>query len=110
MATMTTIRRYASRRPAHLMLAFLAAIILVAGRGSGHLGILQAQVNPIPTENLLAGTPQTEWDVAGIGDPLIRGFAADMSVNVGTTVDFKVDVPVATPFFHLDIYRIGYYQ
>ena len=49
---MTTFRRYASRRPAHLVLAFVAAIILVAGRGSGHLGLLQAQVNPIPAENL----------------------------------------------------------
>ena len=52
---MTTFCRYAVRRPARLVLGIIAAIILVAGPGSGRPEVLQAQVNPIPAENGLAG-------------------------------------------------------
>ena len=38
-ATMTLIPRHSVRRSARLVLAFIATIILVAGRGSGHLGL-----------------------------------------------------------------------
>ena len=63
--------------------------------------------NAIVCENALAGTPQSEWDVAGAGDLSIQGFATDISVNRGETVQFKIDTDAAA--YRLDIYRMGYY-
>ena len=65
--------------------------------------------NPIVTENALAGTPKSTWDISGAGDLSIQGFATDISVNKGTTVRFKIETePVAS--FTITIYRLGYYQ
>src|ERR1035437_1140566 len=63
--------------------------------------------NPIVTENALPGNPPSEWDVSGAGDPGIQGFATNISVNHGTTVDFKIDT--LSSAYHIDIYRLGYY-
>src|SRR5437762_6084971 len=65
--------------------------------------------NAIVTENQLAGTPQSTWGVNGAGDPSILGFATDISVNHGQTVSFKIDDHANAPY-HIDIYRMGYYQ
>ncbi len=64
-------------------------------------------VNPIVAENELPGTPESVWDVP---DPSsnIEGFAVQFSVDVGQTVQFKVNTDASA--YHLDIYRIGYYQ
>jgi WD40 repeat protein len=71
-----------------------------------------APPNPIAAENCLGGNPSTEWAVSGgtdaAGDPTIQGFATDISVNQGGTINFKIDVPVNIPY-QLDIYRMGYY-
>ena len=61
----------------------------------------------IVSENSLPGNPQSEWDVNGIGDPTIQGFATDISVNHGQTVSFKVKTPATA--YRIDIYRLGYY-
>ena|GEM_PF-5057164 len=63
--------------------------------------------NPIVAENCKPGSPSSEWDVAGAGDPSIQGFATDISVNRGQTVSFKIDTDADN--YRLDIYRIGYY-
>ena len=65
--------------------------------------------NPIVTENLLPGNLSSEWDITGAGDLTIQGFAADLSVDNGTTVDFKINVTDAANF-NVKIYRLGYYQ
>ena len=65
--------------------------------------------NPIVTENALAGTPATQWDISGSGDPTIQGFATDMSVNKGQTISFKINVAGAASY-SINIYRLGYYQ
>ena len=65
-------------------------------------------VNPIVLENQLPGTPQSEWDLVGIGDTTIQGYSTDISVNVGQRVDFKIDNDLTAPY-RLDIYRMGYY-
>jgi hypothetical protein len=62
----------------------------------------------IAIENQLPGHPSTEWDINGAGDPLIQGFATDISVSVGSRVDFKVRTNATT--YRVDIYRMGYYQ
>ena len=62
--------------------------------------------NAIVAENLLPGSPASEWDISGIGDPEIQGFATDISIDQGQTVQFKID---ATAAYKIDIYRLGYY-
>ena len=64
-------------------------------------------VNPIVCENSKAGNPESQWDVSGAGNPDIQGFATDISINQGQTVNFKVDT--ASTDYRLDIYRMGYY-
>jgi hypothetical protein len=61
--------------------------------------------NAIVAENCNVGT--TGWDVGGLGDLTIQGFATDISVNVGQTISFKVSTPAKS--YHIDIYRMGYY-
>jgi hypothetical protein len=62
--------------------------------------------NKITAENALPGNPANEWGVSGAGDANIQGFATDISVNAGETVDFKIDTN--SPDYRLDIYRMGY--
>lgn len=62
--------------------------------------------NEIVTENLLTGSPSSEWDISGSGDPSIQGFATDISIDQGETIQFKID---ATADYRIDIYRLGYY-
>src|SRR5437899_2770856 len=65
--------------------------------------------NAIVVENQMTGTLQTTWDVTDHGDSRTEGFATDISVNHGDTVYFKVNDKDIDPY-HLDIYRMGYYQ
>lgn len=65
-------------------------------------------VNAIVTENLLPGNPASEWQISGIGDPTLQGFATDISVDQGQTVSFKIDNPQLAAY-RVDIYRMGYY-
>jgi hypothetical protein len=62
--------------------------------------------NPVACENSKPGTPPSQWDVSGVGDPSIQGFATKMSVNVGQPISFKVDTSAS---YHIDILRLGYY-
>ncbi|MEZ4647699.1 MAG: DUF6605 domain-containing protein [Candidatus Eisenbacteria bacterium] len=68
--------------------------------------IAQAQ-NEIADENALPGSPASEWDIVGAGDASIQGFATEISVDQGETIDFKVDTDATD--YRLDIYRLGYY-
>ena len=63
--------------------------------------------NIITAENCLTGHPSSEWDVVGAGDPSIQGFATQISVNRGSTVQFKVNTNSTN--YRFDIYRMGYY-
>jgi len=64
--------------------------------------------NAIVTENQLPGTPQSQWDLAGPGSTTLQGFATDISVNHGSTINFKIESGTAN--WRIDIYRLGYYQ
>ncbi|WP_236147190.1 DUF4082 domain-containing protein [Scytonema millei] len=70
--------------------------------------ICAAPTNAIVAENCLTGNPATEWDISGVGDTSIQGFASDMSVNRGETVNFKIKTNASS--YRLDIYRMGYYR
>ena len=106
--TMTnTLRRLISPRTSFVALSTVALIVAAARSG---LPTLQAQTNPIVSENMLAGSPQSEWDIVGSGDPTIQGFATDISVNKGSIVNFKIKLDPNASDYIIDIYRLGYYQ
>jgi glucose/arabinose dehydrogenase len=79
----------------------LVAMALVCWAMPGHLH------GSIASENALTGNLPSEWDVNGIGDPSIQGFATDISVNRGQTVEFKINTTATA--YRIDIYRLGYY-
>jgi phosphodiesterase/alkaline phosphatase D-like protein len=54
------------------------------------------------------GSPPSEWDISGAGDPSIQGFTTDISYNIGETVRFKINTDATN--YRLDIYRMGYYN
>ena len=60
--------------------------------------------NPIVCENQLQGG--TGWD-PGTGDTTIQGFATDISVDVGQTVNFKINTNASN--YTISIWRMGYY-
>ncbi|MEU5940869.1 DUF4082 domain-containing protein [Micromonospora sp. NPDC047548] len=63
--------------------------------------------NVVVCENGKPGSPASEWDVVGAGDPELQGFATDISVNVGQQVDFKIKAAASS--YTIDIYRLGWY-
>jgi hypothetical protein len=64
--------------------------------------------NAIVAENQLPGTPASQWDLSGPGSTTLQGFTTDISVNHGSTVNFKIQS--GTNNWRIDIYRLGYYQ
>jgi hypothetical protein len=64
-------------------------------------------VNPVACENSLPGDAPSDWQVNGIGDSSIQGYATSMSVNVGDTISFKIKTTASS--YHIDILRLGYY-
>jgi len=64
--------------------------------------------NAIVTENQFPGTPASQWDLSNPGEPTLAGFTTDISVNHGSTVNFKIQSGTAN--WRIDIYRLGYYQ
>src|SRR5262245_33492346 len=64
--------------------------------------------NVIVTENQRPGVPMSQWDLSGLGSTSLQGFATDISVNHGSTVNFKIQS--GTNNWRIDIYRLGYYQ
>ncbi|HEX5923086.1 MAG TPA: DUF4082 domain-containing protein [Baekduia sp.] len=63
----------------------------------------------VACENTKAGTDPEIWQTTGAGDSDLQGFATQMSVNKGTTVNFKIKSTVGNAY-KIDIYRLGYYQ
>ena len=63
--------------------------------------------NAIACENSKLGTPQAKWDVSQGEGTTIQGFADPFSVNLGGTINFKIESPASS--YTIDIYRMGYY-
>jgi hypothetical protein len=72
-----------------ISLTMLVGIVAVAPAAHA-VGPCDPPSNPIVCENSKPGTPEFVWNVNGIGDPLIQGFATQISVNHGQTVKFKI--------------------
>jgi hypothetical protein len=91
------------------LMATLAAILLafaIAPAASRADACTAPVTNPVACENTKAGADMDSWQIDGAGDPALQGFATQMSVTPGSTVNFKIDAPSG---YHLDILRLGYY-
>jgi Domain of unknown function (DUF4082)/Bacterial Ig-like domain/Bacterial Ig domain len=66
-----------------------------------------APANTIVAENCRPGQSVSAWDITGAGDPTIQGYAAQFSINRGSTVQFKVNTDAAS--YRFEIYRMGSY-
>jgi hypothetical protein len=98
-----------ARVSAAVISALVAAGVLAGGAGPAQAAPADcaAPANAIVAENCNPGTPPSQWDVDGAGDDSIQGFASDISVDQGGTVEFKVKTPASA--YRLDIYRMGWY-
>jgi hypothetical protein len=85
----------------------LAANVTWSFTAASASGGCAAPANAIVAENCLTGTPASTWDIVGVGDTGLQGFATDISVNRGSTISFKVNTNATA--YRLDIYRMGYY-
>jgi hypothetical protein len=99
--------RASTWRALAVILLALAVAGLSAAPGAQAACTPPPGANPIVVENCKDGSPPSDWDVPGSGDAGLQGFATDISVNRGSSVQFKIDA--TTTAYHLDIYRMGYY-
>ncbi|WP_121252817.1 DUF4082 domain-containing protein [Solirubrobacter pauli] len=86
-------------------MAVAAAVVLLAAYST--TDALAACANPVACENALQGTPQENWYNARESEA-IQGFATQMSVNKGQTIDFKIKSELAS--YTIDVLRLGYYD
>ncbi|MGF1664207.1 MAG: DUF4082 domain-containing protein [Kineosporiaceae bacterium] len=107
------LRRFAAlRRAALLLVAALAAGTVVSVAAPASAVTVFGQACPagqsaVVCENARPGTPASTWDINGIGDASIQGFATSMSVNLGQRVDFKIKTDATA--YRAEIYRLGWY-
>ncbi|WP_173056156.1 DUF4082 domain-containing protein [Phytohabitans houttuyneae] len=101
--------------PRRLVLAASTMLLVLTGGGLVAMPAALAAadpcnpvVNPIVCENSKDGSPRDQWDVDGVGDPAIQGFATDISVNAGQRVNFKISTTASS--YDIDIYRLGWYD
>ena len=80
---------------------------LLSGPSSSTSNGSAASTNPIVLENMLQGSPESEWGIDGGGSDNIEGFATDISVDHGQTISFKINTD--STHYSIDIYRLGYY-
>src|SRR5262245_17745538 len=110
MTTNQIILRTVRRSSVRLALA-VAAAMLLTGRGSTRLAVLAqgggcvTPPNAVVAENCLAGN--SDWDLSGGNDATIQGFASEISVNAGQTVNFKISTDAIN--YRIEIFRLGYY-
>ncbi len=83
------------------VVVFLSSAHVFAAEACDH------PTNEIVAENCKTGNPASEWDIQGIGDKSIQGFASDISFNKGERVDFKIRSNDQN--YKINIYRLGFY-
>ncbi len=97
----------ATRIAVATVLAVALAVVLGGASVVGDANAAPCGTNPVACENALPGTPSSEWEIDGAGDPTIQGFATDISVDQGDQVDFKIKTDASA--YQVHIYRLGYY-
>ena len=89
---------------------FLAVLFMLPAHSAQAqtFGCSPAMANDIVCENSKTGSPSSNWDISGAGDSTIQGFGTDISVNQGSTINFKISTPARA--YTITIFRLGYYQ
>jgi predicted phage tail protein len=93
----------------------LVAFVFVTEAGGGVTSAAAAETglcappvtNPIACENSKEGDPPGDWQIDGIGDESIQGFATAISVEAGETENFKIQTNASK--YTVRILRLGYY-
>ncbi len=96
--------------------AALAVVTILLGHFGGSAAAAGSEAdpceapitNPIACENSKPGDPPRDWQIKGIGDESIQGFATAMSVNPGETESFKIKTDASK--YNIRILRLGYYN
>ncbi|MFD1717160.1 DUF4082 domain-containing protein [Georgenia deserti] len=83
-------------------------VVLISSPASAAADPCGPAGNEISCENSKPGTDPEVWDIWEAGSDDIQGFATDISVDVGGTIDFKIDTDAAD--YTITIYRTGWYQ
>ncbi|MEU5805971.1 DUF4082 domain-containing protein [Streptomyces sp. NPDC047718] len=100
--------RRRTRRLRYCLFTVVAALMVTVLPPSAVAGAADPcgpTTNAIVCENSKPGTPMSDWfSPSAYGD--IKGFSAQMSVQAGDTVQFKVQSP--TPY-RVSVYRLGHY-
>jgi len=78
---------------AAVILAAATILLLTGGTAAAADPCAAPVTNKVACENTKPGDPPSDWQVNGIGDSSIQGFATSMSVNLGQTVNFKIKTP-----------------
>jgi Domain of unknown function (DUF4082)/Fibronectin type III domain/Bacterial Ig domain len=116
MGVMNETRKHRALIAASVFVVVLAtAFTLLTRIGSGADPAAAAETDPcaapvtnkIACENSKPGDPPSNWQIIGIGDESIQGFATQMSTPVGGTVSFKIKTSSSN--YHINILRLGYY-
>src|SRR5919204_1968226 len=97
--------RAALRRALALVVPAIAVAALVFGLRTS-AAATPCTSSPVVCENQLPGVAASSWIPSGSGDASIQGFATNISVDHGQTIDFKVKSPAS---YRVEIYRFGYY-
>jgi hypothetical protein len=95
-------------RRAHVALLALLAALAVLVMDPTLSGAATCTLNPVACENQNTGDDPGTWQIEGIGDPSIQGFATQQSVTPGQTINFKIKS--ASNNYKIDILRLGYYN
>ncbi len=116
MGVMNETRKHRALIAASVFVVVLAtAFTLLTRIGSGADPAAAAETDPcaapvtnkIACENSKPGDPPANWQIIGIGDESIQGFATAQSTPVGGTVSFKIKT--TSNNYKINILRLGYY-
>lgn len=96
-----------------MLLAFLTASVapttaLGTAQAAGTDPCAVPVTNAVACENSKPGSSPLDWYVPGTGDTAIAGYGTSMSVNAGDSIGFKVKTAASS--YHVNIFRLGYYQ
>src|SRR3954454_16319610 len=69
------------------LLVIGAALVALAVRPAASMA---ACANPIACENAKTGDDPSTWQIFGAGEEDLQGYATQMSVNKGQTINFKI--------------------
>jgi hypothetical protein len=109
-------RRALARTAPAFVAALVAAFIFLIQAGGFAAPAAAAETgpcaepvtNPVACENTKEGDPPGDWEIEGIGDESIQGFATAISVNPGETESFKIKTNARN--YNIRILRLGYYK